>query len=1037
MARFLPALLLLSYSVTLASSTYAQQEYTRLTVKSPTGAKETDLKITSVECTSEFTGNRVTNTYYFTFLNEFDRQLEGNLEFPLGEGENVVRFALDINGKMREGVVVDKNKGQKVFEDIERRRVDPALLEKTKGNNYRARVFPIPAKGTRQIMITTEKIIPIKFQEEINVEVPLMMNAKIKNFTLKIIVNGESREPQLKKNDLVSQNFTRKEWTWISENKKENILVNTTIVYTIPKDGSGQKVFTQKSKKGDGYFFSATVFVPDIKPVKKNPSSVLIVWDNSFSGMQRHTEKEIQFLKEYFALLKNAEVKVVTCNIQSSSPKTFKISGGNTEQLVHYLRSLPFDGATQLGTLDLSSVKADEILLVSDGISSFGEEEIKFGKIPVYSIVSGTSSDFSYLGFVSSASGGKMINLATLEMKEALNEISTPAVSLYGYTSDVTVNDVYYDIHCKNGYGFTLSGISSSNDFDLSLQFGIPGQILHTETISFSRENEISGSNVVERMWALQKLNRLLPLPEKNKEKIISHSTKYSIVSPFTSLIVLDEIRDYVHYEITPPEELMNEYKAMAESMKKEKDSVTEKRIQKVEEMYSKKLNWWQTDYYDTIAGIKAKKLVEEEAARWKIVLEKKEKELDSMKNLYEEALRQVELREQTIDSLKQKITGLQNTIDSLRDPVAYNRKQELLRKNELKKEDFLSIEANKIMLSDVQHYREALHYSAMRDQNASMLDEKSKLKAFELEGKPEIKLEEWKSDAPYIEKLSKVADAELYNEYLKLRKDYLYVAPFYLDVGEYMIKRGKQEWGLLVFSNIAELRYDDFAMMRVLAHRILQSGETKHSIEMFRKVAKLRPEEPQTWRDLGLALARDKQYQAAIDTLYKVIEEDWNDRFPEIEAIVLTEMNNIISTCGQKLDLSRIDSRFIGNMTAATRVVICWDTDNCDIDLWVTEPTGEKCYYSHPLTAIGGRLSRDFTRGYGPEEYMLHYTLEGNYLVEANYYGQSAMSVIGPSTIVIQIYTDYGKPTQKMQEIVRRLSTGKEVIKIGDVVLK
>jgi uncharacterized protein YfaP (DUF2135 family) len=48
-------------------------------------------------------------------------------------------------------------------------------------------------------------------------------------------------------------------------------------------------------------------------------------------------------------------------------------------------------------------------------------------------------------------------------------------------------------------------------------------------------------------------------------------------------------------------------------------------------------------------------------------------------------------------------------------------------------------------------------------------------------------------------------------------------------------------------------------------------------------------------------------------------------------------------------------------------------------MDLWVIEPTGEKCYYSHPSTKIGGRLSKDLTGGYGPEEYMVKNALPEN----------------------------------------------------------
>ena len=43
------------------------------------------------------------------------------------------------NGKMRDGVVVEKEKARQTFEAVERQNIDPGILEKTKGNNYKTR----------------------------------------------------------------------------------------------------------------------------------------------------------------------------------------------------------------------------------------------------------------------------------------------------------------------------------------------------------------------------------------------------------------------------------------------------------------------------------------------------------------------------------------------------------------------------------------------------------------------------------------------------------------------------------------------------------------------------------------------------------------------------------------------------------------------------------------------------------------------------------------------------------------------------------
>ena len=102
-------------------------------------------------------GQLAVTTFDMTYHNGNSRLMEGEFNFPLGEGQTVSRFALDINGKLREGVVVEKEKGRKTFEAIVRRGVDPGLLEMTERNNFRMRVYPLPANGSRRVVLTFEQ----------------------------------------------------------------------------------------------------------------------------------------------------------------------------------------------------------------------------------------------------------------------------------------------------------------------------------------------------------------------------------------------------------------------------------------------------------------------------------------------------------------------------------------------------------------------------------------------------------------------------------------------------------------------------------------------------------------------------------------------------------------------------------------------------------------------------------------------------------------------------------------------------------------
>ncbi|MDB5208214.1 MAG: Protein of unknown function precursor, partial [Flavisolibacter sp.] len=116
-----------------------------------------DLKISKLAVDIKVTGNISVTTFDITFYNGLDKILEGELDFPLADGQTIVRYALDINGRLREGVVVEKAKARVAFENTVRQGIDPGLVEKTKGNNFRTRVYPIPAKGYKRLVIGIEQ----------------------------------------------------------------------------------------------------------------------------------------------------------------------------------------------------------------------------------------------------------------------------------------------------------------------------------------------------------------------------------------------------------------------------------------------------------------------------------------------------------------------------------------------------------------------------------------------------------------------------------------------------------------------------------------------------------------------------------------------------------------------------------------------------------------------------------------------------------------------------------------------------------------
>ena len=205
--------------------------------------------------------------------------------------------------------------------------------------------------------------------------------------------------------------------------------------------------------------------------------------------------------------------------------------------------------------------------------------------------------------------------------------------------------------------------------------------------------------------------------------------------------------------------------------------------------------------------------------------------------------------------------------------------------------------------------------------------------------------------------------------------------------------------------------------------------------MKIFEKLTKIRSDKPAFFRDYALACNLMGEKQKAIDALWHIVTGTWEAAYSEIQMIALNDMNAIIAASkNDKLDLSKIDPNLIMNFDSDIRIVLTWNTDDCDIDLWTTDPNDEKCYYNHKLTEIGGHNSRDFTRGYGPEEFCIKNAIKGSYKIEANYYGTQTQKIVQPVVVQAEVYTNFGKPNQKKEILTLRLESVKGSYLVGTI---
>ncbi|HZJ66839.1 MAG TPA: DUF2135 domain-containing protein [Kofleriaceae bacterium] len=97
------------------------------------------------------------------------------------------------------------------------------------------------------------------------------------------------------------------------------------------------------------------------------------------------------------------------------------------------------------------------------------------------------------------------------------------------------------------------------------------------------------------------------------------------------------------------------------------------------------------------------------------------------------------------------------------------------------------------------------------------------------------------------------------------------------------------------------------------------------------------------------------------------------------------------------------------------------------DVDLHVTEPGGEECFYAHRQTRTGGALTRDVTQGYGPEMYVLAAAPRGLYQIRARYFADRNRASVR-SKVYATVIRHWGTPQEQVTEKVVALKYGKEM---------
>lgn len=590
--------------------------------------------------------------------------------------------------------------------------------------------------------------------------------------------------------------------------------------------------------------------------------------------------------------------------------------------------------------------------------------------------------------------------------------------------------------HFPTSQNLVVTGILRKPTAMVRVKIGLSnGAVI--KTIDIPLKSGEGASTLAARAWAVAKIEQLTTAPGDNREDIRRTSREFRIVTPDTSLIVLETLEDYLRYDIEPPAEDARLRDAWLSRRRATDDAFSKNREQQIDRIarqFNERVKWWERDF---LKG--ASKMVPETPLQ-ALSIGRPDGGTMAIPKGPATAPARPAARPAPASSIAR--VHEDGTVEMERYEVNATMDQGYMAMNSVsgaRMETPLRDVAASISPFTQEYLEDVGPEAATRlmaeYERTGKIPSSSSVNSSFVAPQPAIALQRWSPSASYLDRLRRAPESERFAIYLEERADHAREPGFYLDVAGYFFDEAKDSaTALQIMSNLAELGLENAALLRVLGHRLAQAERPDLALPVFERVLKIRGEEPQSRRDLALVCAKLGQHQRAVDLLWEVVSRKWDARFPEIEMIALGELNAIVATCGEKLDVSKIDSRLLKNLTAGLRVVLTWDADNCDIDLWVDDPNGERAMYNHPLTYQGGRMSKDFTGGYGPEEFLLREPKPGKYTARINYYGDSRQTALGPVTAQVRLITGFGTPHEKEKLITVRLVDKKESLEIGSI---
>ena len=524
------------------------------------------------------------------------REVEARLAMTLPPEQRLRGYALDVQGTLRDAVVVERVQARAAFENIVRQRVDPALVEQRPGNQYSIRVYPVRPLQSRQLRLDLTALaepaacgwrteLTTRLQEALGRD-GLVVNSAQPPVVTGLRLRRDPSFPQ------------RWQLSAMPANK-------ATASICIPNPHRAQH-WQARSADTNLRFVS---FRPPASPAAPRPlpSRLELVWDNSFSQQGRRIQNELALIEAYFrqsAGRKPATSTDVTLTVlggERPERQVFTIQQGDTQALRDHLAALVPEGATRLN--DWQPVAGvEQVLLFSDAVNTWpSQRAVASGiTVPIQVISAVPGVDPAAIRQLTRA-GGQWINLMTTPVAEALRQLRQPAIAwrLPPVLPAQTAGEGWHSGQLSTRGG-ELQACALGDRPDALRWVDALG---NTHDLSSTRAATPLSAALARDLvfwcatWAAESLAANQP---EQTRRLTEFALRHGVTTRDTALLVLETLADHIRYGIIPAQATPGEIDQInAARVQREQQQADKQRQhqEKLVQAWTARKTWWATTY--------------------------------------------------------------------------------------------------------------------------------------------------------------------------------------------------------------------------------------------------------------------------------------------------------------------------------------------------------------------------------------------------------------------------------------------------------